>query len=165
MTDDGREYLPHSSGCFLCGDENVHGVRTSFFVEDGAVRARLSLPAHVNGYRGVSHGGVLAALLDETMGWAATVFGERHPMYVTAELTVRYLVPVPVEREIEVAGRLVEDAGRLAYTEGEIVCGGAVCARGKGRFAPLSDDATSDVMPWLKFGRCRKFATLFGRVG
>ena len=163
MPDDDREYLPHSSGCFLCGDENERGVGTSFFVEDGAVRARLSLPAHVNGYKGVAHGGVVAALLDETMGWSATVFGERHPMYVTAELTVKYLAPVPVGEPVEVVGRLVEDGGRVAYAEGELSCGGKVLARATGKFMPMTDAATADVMPYLKFHRCREFSTLFGR--
>ncbi|HEY3489393.1 MAG TPA: PaaI family thioesterase [Candidatus Deferrimicrobiaceae bacterium] len=163
MTNDDREYLPHSSGCFLCGDENVHGVRTAFFVEEGAVRARLSLPAHVNGYKGIAHGGVVAALLDETMGWAATVFGDRHPMYVTAELTLKYLGPIPVGEPVEIVGRLVEDAGRIAYTEGELLRSGKVLARAKGKFMPMTDSATAGVMPYLKFDRCRAFASLFGR--
>jgi uncharacterized protein (TIGR00369 family) len=163
MTDDGKEYLPHSSGCFLCGDENVHGVRASFYVEEGAVRARLSLPAHVNGYKGVAHGGVVAALLDETMGWSATVFGKLHPMYVTVELTVKYVAPVPVGVPVEIVSRLVEDRGRVAYTEGELTLDGKVCARASGKFMPMNDSATAEVMPYLKFGRCRAFATLFGR--
>ncbi len=163
MTNDDREFLPHSSGCFLCGDENVHGVRTSFFVEDGAVRARLSLPAHVNGYKGVAHGGVVAALLDETMGWSATVFGEKHPMYVTAELTVKYVAQVPVGQPVEIVARLVEDRGRVAYAEAELTFEGKACARATGKFMPLSDSATAQVMPYLRFGRCRAFATLFGR--
>jgi uncharacterized protein (TIGR00369 family) len=165
MTSDDREFLPNSSGCFLCGDENVHGVRTAFFVEDGAVKARLSLPPHVNGYKGVAHGGVVAALLDETMGWSATVFGAKHPMYVTAELTVKYLAPIPVGEPVEIVARLVEDAGRVAYAEGEVTCGGRVRARASGKFMPMSDAATAEVMPYLKFDRCRAFATLFGRNG
>ncbi len=163
MPNDGPEFLPHSSGCFLCGDENVHGVRTSFFVEGNAVKARLSLPAHVNGYKGVAHGGVVAALLDETMGWSATVFGGKHPMYVTAELTVKYIAPIPVGEPVEVVARLVEDRGRVAYAEAELLHGGKALARSTGKFMPMSDAATAQVMPYLRFDRCRAFATLFGR--
>ena len=75
MVSEDKEYLPHSSGCFLCGDENRCGVRTRFLVEGDTVRARLRLPRHMNGYLNTAHGGVLAGLLDETMGWAATVSG------------------------------------------------------------------------------------------
>ena len=162
---DKREYLPHSAGCFLCGDGNACGVRTRFYVEDGAVRARLSLARHLNGYRDVAHGGVLTALLDESMGWAATVFGRKRPMYVTGELTVKFLRPVSVEAEIEVISRLVEDAGRVAYCAGEIRCGGSVCVRAAGKFLPMSRAGTAEVIPYLKFEGCRKYRTLFEQTG
>jgi len=161
MQDDDREYLPHSTGCFLCGEENLAGVRARFFVEGNEVRGRVTLPRHMNGYKNVAHGGVLAALLDETMGWAATVFGKAHPMFVTAELTVRYLSPVPVGEEIQVRSRLVEDAGRLAFCEGEIVHAGEERVRARGKFAPMSREETADVMPYLRFHDCRKFRALF----
>ena len=161
MTDREKEYLPHSTGCFLCGDENACGVRTKFFVEDEAVRSRIVLPRHVNGYKNVAHGGVLAALLDESMGWAATVFGKSHRMYLTGELTVKYLAPVFVGEEIEIESRLIEDAGRVAYSEGELLSGGKVCVRAKGKFLPMSREATAQVLPYLKFGLCRKYRNLF----
>ena len=165
MSDTGREYLPHSSGCFCCGDENACGVQARFFVEGDTVNAEVVLPRHVNGYRNVAHGGVLAALLDESMGWAATVFGREHPMYVTAELTVKYLRPVPVGGAVRIVSRLVEDAGRIAYSAGEMLCGGKVVVKASGKFIPMSAEATADVMPYLKFGQCRKYKTLFGRAG
>ena len=62
-------------------------------MEGDTVRARLRLPRHLNGCLNTAHGGVLAGLLDETMGWAATVFGKKHPFYVTGELTIKYIAP------------------------------------------------------------------------
>lgn len=158
--DSEREYLPHSTGCFLCGDENPCGVRTRFYVEDGVVRSRLSLPRHVNGYRNVAHGGVLAALLDESMGWAATVFGRDDLMYVTGELTVKFLGPVPVGEEIAIASRIVRDAGRVAFGEGELSYGGKVCVRATGKFLPMSREDSRAVIPYLKYGACRKYRAL-----
>lgn len=165
MKQAGREYLPHSSRCFICGDENSCGVRTRFYVEEGAVRARLALPRHVNGYKDLAHGGIIAALLDESMGWAATVFGRRHPMYVTGELTLKYIAPVPVGEEVEVVSRLEKDAGRLAYSTGELVFGGKVCVRARGKFLPMSEEAIRQVIRYLKFDFCGKYRTLFGRTG
>ncbi len=161
MRDDEREYLPHSSGCFLCGEENRSGVRARFFVEGNEVLGRMTIPRNLNGYKDVAHGGVVAALLDETMGWAATVFGEAHPMYMTGELTVKYLAPVPVETEIEVRSRLVEDAGRLAYCEGTLASGGKVCAKARGKFVPMSPEGTAGVIPYLRFEGCRRFRGIF----
>lgn len=163
MSDGEKEYLPHSSGCFLCGDENPCGVRTRFYVEGDAVCSRIQLPRHVNGYKNVAHGGVLAALLDESMGWAATVFGGSHRMYLTGELTVKYLAPVPIGDPIEIRSRLVEDAGRIAYSEGELICGETVCVRARGKFLPMSREATAEVLPYLKFDGCRKYRDLFDR--
>jgi acyl-coenzyme A thioesterase PaaI-like protein len=159
--DGDREYLPHSTGCFLCGEENAAGVRARFFVEGDEVRGLVAIPRHMNGYKDIAHGGVLSALLDETMGWAATVFRPTHPMFVTAELTVRFLSPVPVEEEILVRSRLVEDAGRLAFCEGEILHGGKVRVRARGKFSPLGREGTAGVLPFLRFHDCRKYRTMF----
>lgn len=161
MPDKDREYLPHSSGCFLCGDENACGVRTRFFVEGDAVRTRIRLAAHLNGYRDVAHGGVLAALLDESMGWAATVFGKSGRMYITGELTVKYLAPVPVGEEVGIESRLVEDAGRIAYCEGILRCRGKACVRARGKFIPMTREASAQVVSYLKFDGCRSYRDMF----
>lgn len=165
MPDAGREYLPHSSGCFLCGEENRSGVRARFFVEGNEVQGRVVLPTHLNGYRNVAHGGVVSALLDETMGWAPTVFGRTRAMYVTGELTVKFLFPVPVGVEVEVRSRLVEDAGKIAYCEGELRSGGKVCARARGKFVPMSPEGTAGVIPYLRFDGCRRFRKIFDAIG
>ncbi len=165
MSADGREYLPHSGGCFLCGDENACGVRTRFFVEEDAIRSIVTLAPHLNGYRAVAHGGVLAALLDESMGWAATVFGKSGRMYVTGEITVKYLAPVPVDAEIEVTSRLARDAGRLAFCEGELSCGGRPCVRASGKFLPMGREETREVVSYLKFDGVRKYRNLFAEEG
>lgn len=151
------EFLSHSSGCFLCGDENTCGVRARFFVEGNSIRARLTLPQHFNGYKNIAHGGVLAGLLDETMGWAATIFGKKELFYLTGEL-------IPVGEEIEIKSHLIEDGGRIAYSEGELLHHSKVCARAKGKFIPLSREATAEVIPYLKFDQCRKYRTLFDEL-
>ncbi len=164
MSRSDPEYLPHSRGCFLCGDENPCGAQTRFFVEGDTVRTHLTLAQHLNGYKSIAHGGVLAGLLDETMGWAATVFSRHHLFFVTAELTIKYLLPVPVGEEIEIVAHMLKDGGRIAYCQGELNYEGRECLRAKGKFLPMSDEATSDVISYLKFDQCRKFRNLFGRV-
>ena len=161
MKNENREYLPHSTGCFLCGEDNLAGARARFFVVENEVRGAITIPGHMNGYKDIAHGGIVAALLDETMGWAATVFGKTHTMFVTAELTVRYILPAPVEKEISVRSRLVRDTDRLSYCEGEILFGDTMCARGKGTFAPLDRAGMAEVLPYLKFHDCGKFRNLF----
>jgi acyl-CoA thioesterase FadM len=54
---------------------------------------------------------------------------------VTAELTVEYLKPIPVDQEIIVEGFSTRRDGRQLYHEGEIRnAAGVLLARGRGRF-------------------------------
>ena len=76
---------------------------------------------------------------------------------------MKYLSPVSVGEEIEIVSRLEDDAGRVAYSTGEIFREGKVCVRARGKFLPMSEEATRQVIPYLKFDRCRKYRTLFGR--
>lgn len=71
-------------------------------------------------YPGRLHGGISFAILDETIGRAVTI---AHPgtWGVTAELTLRYRKPLPVEGEIRAVGRITRDTHRLFEGTGEIL--------------------------------------------
>ncbi|MEK6619571.1 MAG: PaaI family thioesterase, partial [Chloroflexota bacterium] len=56
--------------CFACGRLNPAGLHLDFDVSrDRAETRYVGLQRH-QGYDGTLHGGVVTALLDETMGWA-----------------------------------------------------------------------------------------------
>jgi uncharacterized protein (TIGR00369 family) len=96
---------------------------------------RFVLGDRYQGGAGFAHGGIIAVLLDEAMGKVCR-FREVHA--VTAELTVEYLKPVSVEKEIVVEGHEVEQRGRNLFMAGEIRnMEGIVLARGRGRFVVL----------------------------
>ena len=156
-----REYLPHSAGCFLCGDENPCGIRARFFVQENTVRARVILPSHFQGYNTMAHGGVLAGLLDETMGWAASIFGHTRRFYLTGELNIKYVNPIPVQEEIQIVGHLLKDGGRIAYCQGEIEYQGKTCLKARGKFLPFSKKTTLEILSYLKFDRCREYVHLY----
>lgn len=105
------------------------------FEQDNVERkivGRFVLSERYQGGGGMAHGGIIALLLDEAMG---KVCRFREVRAVTAELSVEYLKPVPVEKEIVVEGREMEMQGRNLFLAGEIRNeGGEVLARGKGRF-------------------------------
>lgn len=145
MTQDAaRAGLPYSKTCFVCGEDNAAGLKTRFYVENDVVKAPLRPEPHHCGYENVVHGGVVAALLDECMGWAATRATNR--MCFTGELTVRYLRPVPADRELTACAHVERAGKRLAYVRGWIEdAGGEVFARGEGRFTPLTVEQTLDV--------------------
>ncbi|HKD62850.1 MAG TPA: PaaI family thioesterase [Candidatus Acidoferrales bacterium] len=97
---------------------------------------RFVLGNRYQGGGGFAHGGIIALLLDEAMG---KVCRFREVRAVTAELSVEYLKPVAVDKEIVVEGREKEMRGRNLFLTGEIRNGsGDVLARGKGRFVIIA---------------------------
>jgi len=108
------------------------------FEQDNANRrivGRFVLGERYQGGAGFTHGGIIALLLDEAMG---KVCRFREVRAVTAELSVEYLKPVVVDKEIIVEGREAEMNGRNLFMIGEIRNeNGDVLARGKGRFVVI----------------------------
>jgi uncharacterized protein (TIGR00369 family) len=120
--------------CFGCGGANERGMQLTFEQDDATQRIRGSfrIPAAYQGGRGMVHGGIIAALLDEVM---AKVSRFHRDSAVTGELTVKYLKPVLTDEDIVVEGWEVERKGRSIFREGEIRDrSGAVLARGRGQF-------------------------------
>ena len=136
-----RVYLPNSRSCFVCGEENIAGLQLRFFVEDGKVKTLFQPKPHHCGYHNVLHGGVVAALLDETIAWAANRALAR--MTVTAELRIRYRKPVPGDREMLVTAEITKSNRRMAYGSGAITDHtGEKYAVAEGSFLPLSAEET-----------------------
>lgn len=144
MNENGRRYLPNSQPCFVCGEENEAGLQTRFYVEGDVVKAPLSARTHHCGYENTIHGGVVAALLDECMGWAAARAVDR--MCYTGELTVRYLRPSPADRALTACAEVVKAGRRMVRARGWIEDNeGAEYARAEGRFIPLTVEQTLEV--------------------
>src|SRR2546428_7581021 len=122
-----------SNKCFGCGGDNAGGMKLTFEQDNVNRRivGRFVLGERYEGGGGFAHGGIIAVLLDEAMG---KVCRFREVRAVTAELTVEYLKPVDVMKEIEVEGREAEQKGRNIFMTGEVRgTAGAVLARGKER--------------------------------
>jgi uncharacterized protein (TIGR00369 family) len=108
-------------GCFVCGVKNPFGLHTDFFeLEDGTLAARVTPSEHHQSYPGRLHGGISAALLDETIGRAINTL-EPDTWAVTVEITTRYKKPVPYGAPITVTGRILENSRRIFTGEGEIL--------------------------------------------
>ncbi len=105
--------------CFVCGRVNAFGLKMDFYTTaPGKVQAEISVPAHFEGYPGMVHGGILAAILDETGGRAHMT--DPRQFIVTAQLNVRYRKPVPTETPLVVVGTAGERRGRVVEAHSEI---------------------------------------------
>ena len=103
--------------CFACGPANESGLRMKVVPWEDGCRAVFTPLRRHEGYADHTHGGILATLLDEAIVWAARFKGFNA---VTAELTVRYKKPVPLNEPVNVIGRVVREHGRLVHGESTI---------------------------------------------
>ncbi len=110
-----KEILAYKK-CFVCGVENEIGLQAKFYDVDGIAQTEFITPSQFEGYKGLFHGGILATLLDEVMIKAVLARGI---FAVTAEMTVRYKLPVPTGARVRFIGKIVAVKGRMYSTEGE----------------------------------------------
>lgn len=104
--------------CVVSGDANPMGLDIQFFREGDEAVSHAVLGPAFEGAPNRAHGGVVAAVFDDLMGFVLTI--HESPAY-TAELTVRYRRPTPVGEEIEFRARLVDRKGRRLHIEAEAI--------------------------------------------
>jgi acyl-coenzyme A thioesterase PaaI-like protein len=111
--------LPHTHYCFVCGEANRKGLNLRFQTDGQVVSTRfVPQPEHV-GFKHAMHGGLVATLLDEMMVWVCAVRTKRFAY--CAELTVRFVNPVPPNQPTVAVAELVADhRGRLFEAKAEL---------------------------------------------
>jgi len=113
------------------------------------VHLPVSVDPRFDGYPGVVHGGVVSAMLDETVGWACSVRARR--LTVTVELAVRFRRPVPSGAPLVVRGRFVERRRSLLVGEGEVAdASGTVLATARGVYSPLPAERSREILVQLR---------------
>lgn len=135
---------PGSALCFVCGRDNPHGLRVDFFDDGRVVQAELTPADHHQGWPGVLHGGIVAAVLDETIGRVAFL----HDRWVqTAKLGLRFVKPAPLGARLRATGELVRDARRLMEMRGALVVAetGELLAEAEGTFVRLPDASRDEL--------------------
>ncbi len=106
--------------CFACGDRNPHGLHLRFNRDGEAGVVATFVPRAVDqGFPGVLHGGILAALVDESMAWA--MWAADRALGVTAKMEMRYRRPVTPDAPLTVRGRVVRTRGRRFEVEASIL--------------------------------------------
>lgn len=104
--------------CFGCGRHNPIGFHLVFERdEDGGVVARYTPRREDQGFPEVMHGGLLALILDEAMGWAMyadNIFA------VTAKMEVRYRRAVGLDDTLTARARITRSRGRRIEVEATV---------------------------------------------
>jgi acyl-coenzyme A thioesterase PaaI-like protein len=126
--------------CFGCGAANPAGMKLTFELDFDTRRIRGSFVLGVNyaGGGGFAHGGIIGVVLDEAMGKLSKLTDEKA---VTAEMSIEYRKPVPIDQSIVVEGWQEDEKGRNRFRVAEIYdLQGNLLARGKGRFVVVSQE-------------------------
>src|SRR5213592_3612209 len=122
------EFAPHN--CFACGQLNAHGLQLRLHGDADRCWTELTLSSRFEGWEGIVHGGILAAILDEVMAWALV---GQDSWGLTARLSIEFKRPVQIGQAIRAEGWMTEKRRRLLRTHGQILDGatGALLATGE----------------------------------
>lgn len=111
---------PNSRHCFVCGVNNPFGLKLRFeTLTPGEVEAHVIIGENYQGYPGVVHGGIVAAMLDEVAG-RSHMGGDPPRFMFTGRLEIRYVKNVPVGKPLRLVGQAGRTRGRVSEATSRI---------------------------------------------
>ncbi len=129
--------------CYGCGSENERGLKLKFRQEGERAVAEFMPEQFLQGFPGYMHGGGVATVLDEAMGWAAYQVGL---WAMTAKFTMRFRRPVPLRQQVRVSGWVTRDRGRFLEVRAELRSRhGHLLAEADGVFVRLDGERAEEV--------------------
>ena len=137
---------PNSRKCFACGLENQIGLKLKFYeTAPGEVTVDHIVPDAYQGYPGVVHGGVVAAMLDEVAG--RTQMGGDPPRFMfTARLDIRYRHNVPTGQPLRMVGRAGKVKMRTATASAQLFGpDGSLLAEAEALLVNVPEDVIEEV--------------------
>lgn len=136
----------NSKMCFVCGLKNKFGLNASFYETDKNELIALFKPCQEHqGYPGRLHGGIAAAILDETIGRTITTGKDNEIWGVTLEFNIKYKKPIPLDEEIKVVAKLTYENKRMFGGTGKIMLlNGDIAATAEGRYLRLQIEKIAD---------------------
>jgi acyl-coenzyme A thioesterase PaaI-like protein len=137
---------PNSKHCFVCGKENPYGLKLEFFeTAPGQIDVDVTVPEQYQGYPGVVHGGIVAAILDEVTG-RAHMGGDPPRFMFTARLDIRYRKNVPIGKPLHIVGHAGKSKERTAMASGQIFGpDGDLLAEGEALLINVPKEITAEV--------------------
>lgn len=125
------QVVSHFDECFVSGANNPVGLGITVRRDGQAVVAAVRLGPAYEGPPGRAHGGIVAAVFDDVLGYLLTL---RQQPGFTAQLTVRYLAPTPLDQPLEFHARETGQEGRKLYTAAEAYADGQLVADAQATF-------------------------------
>ena len=152
--------LPHTDGCFVCGEANAAGLKLRFTTDGKIVETRFTARADHIGFQQVIHGGIISTVLDEIMVWACAV--QTRQFGFCAEMTVRFNHPLRPGTEVIATSELVSNRrGKLFEAKAELRdAQGLLLASATGKYLPIKETELPAMLADLKCDRADCFNPL-----
>ena len=97
--------------CFGCGKNNPIGLKLDFKIgKDKTIFSEFTPQKNHQGYANITHGGIMALVLDEIMGNLPWKLGK---LVVAAEFTVKLKKPSPVGKKLFLKAKIENENGRV----------------------------------------------------
>lgn len=123
--------------CYVCGQRNADGLRVVYHNEGPRIVTEFTAGERFQSFPGVVHGGILAALLDETMGRVSLI---ARVWTMTARLELRYRAPVPVNTPLRIVAEPLEKRRSIWRVRGWVTAvsdPATILCEADGAFMPL----------------------------
>jgi acyl-coenzyme A thioesterase PaaI-like protein len=134
--------LPWTKSCFVCGEDNRHGLGLKSRLEDGCVVINYTPRDCDRGWKHIVHGGITITLMDEVMTWAAML--EVKSACVSIEITSRIRQPIVVGEPIRIEGMVASCKSRMIITEAKVLSAdGVLLATATGKYIKMPPDKVS----------------------
>jgi acyl-coenzyme A thioesterase PaaI-like protein len=121
--------------CVVSGMANPMGIAAKLWREKDEAVCQVTLGEAFEGAPGRAHGGIVASIIDETMGLAMSL--SQTPAF-TGRLTVTYRAPTPVGQPLEVRARLSDRSGRKMIITAELRAADQLLAEAEGLFITVT---------------------------
>ena len=115
----------------VTGPMNALASVVNLSATDNEVIADVIYGKAYEGPPGHLHGGLVAAIFDEVLGFAQALSGAPG---MTGKLEITYRAPTPLHTPLRVVGRYEKIEGRKIFATGTIHAGDRLCAEAKGIF-------------------------------
>ncbi len=109
--------LQHVESCFGCSTTNPASLGIALSWTPGGAEGRVRFGPDAEGAPGLVHGGLLATFADEVMGF---VQQGGNAVRLTAEMTLRYRRPTPVDTELVCRAQAGQTTGRRFHVHAVI---------------------------------------------
>lgn len=118
--------------CFACGKDNAASLGLHFYSNDnGGVTGETKSYPFLQGYPDILHGGIVATMLDSAM---THCLFHHDITALTADLHVRYLLPVPCQQKLNLTAWITRFKPPLYCLRSELHVGEKLMAYADAKF-------------------------------